>query len=363
MKKLPIELNNQVNGECWTFYKLSIMLSSPIAKQWLATHMEFYINENFCGGYSNADCEYYHMRYFQDVFDIHKIPVMKTPPEKIVKTIISEIDSGNYVVLYLNFRRFFGIDNKVTLHELLLHGYDENQGVFYAPYLVNGRFEEAKVSFELIEVAYKDAYFQYLQDGWSLLGKRTFFFGISSIHVRDDYKNDNWFADYINKIDHEIHGRKIVQTQMVYDITEPRICYTGLACYCILSEIFMEKGSKDGFNEKITENLIRSLKMLHDHKALFAWSVEWFINQVGGQNNSELVKVLADYNDYTTELERCCLMLCKYDQTKKSELLISISKVLQKQLKNELETLLNYRKQIWPYYYADNGVPMPPDDD
>lgn len=41
--RLPIELKTAVITECWTFEKLAVIQSSPLADDWLASHLSLYM--------------------------------------------------------------------------------------------------------------------------------------------------------------------------------------------------------------------------------------------------------------------------------------------------------------------------------
>ena len=361
MKKLPISYENQLNGECWTFYKFSILSTSEIAKPWLATHIEFYINENMSGGYGDSDGDYYRMRYYSDVLSFERISASDTTPEKIVRVIYDEIEKDRYVVLYLNFNRLYGREG-VSLHELLVYGYDDERKICYCPFLINGKFKEVEIPFDLIQKGYEDARNLYLADGWQLLVNRSFYFGITSLKIRDDYRNDNWVADYIDKIDHEIQGKRIIQIDVRTKEPVERTIYTGNASLNGLSSFFEKFTIDELVPDNVSWRLIRTLKMMHDYRTLFVSSIEWFVQMVNGGNNKALLSVLSEYKRCSDSVQRCYLLLCKYTQTKDIHLIESIKNTLDELHQKERSILSDYRELIWPYYYEMNGVSMPPED-
>lgn len=360
MKKLPLSYDNQLNGECWTFYKFSILNTAEIAKPWLATHIEFYINENMCGGYGDYDGEYYRMRYYSDILSMQRISVSNTTSDKALDIIHGEIEKGRYIILYLNFNRFYNIEG-ISLHELLIYGYDDEKKIYHCPFLINGKFKEVEVPYDLVQVAYDDARKLYIEDGWQLLVNRSYYFGITSLQIRDDYRNDNWVADYIDKIDHELHGKRIIQVDVCSKEQTERIIYTGNACLDGLSS-FLKKTYEDSFlSETMSWRLLRTFKMMYDYRRIFISSIEWFIETINCKNEA-LFKVLAEYEECANNVKNCYLMLYKYLLKKDFHLIECIIHTLEKLQLKERSVLLNYRELIWPYYYDMNGVPMPPDD-
>lgn len=315
IRKLPISYTDQPDGECWTFYKYAILKAHPVAAPWLASHIEFYINENMCGGYGDADCDYYRMRYYGDILSMTRIPVSDVTEGEIISTICDEIDNNRYIVTYLNFNRLYDRDG-ISLHELLVYGYDKEKTVFYCPVLFGGYFEETEIAFESLATAYKDARDVYMKDGWQLLAKRSYYFGITSVRVRQDYNNDNFVADLIDKLDHEINGKRIVQTVLPDNAPTARVCYTGNACFVGLSEYLRGAIEEGTISEEILFRLTRTLRMMYDYRRLLLFSMEWFAKTVNGQNDPEMIAAIEQYTDCSDDVHRCCLMLCKYEQTK-----------------------------------------------
>lgn len=358
MKKLPITYSNQPSGECWTFYKFAILKSYTIAEPWLATHIEFYINENMCGGYGNADCDYYRMCYYSDILSMARIPVSEITADTIIHTLCNEIDKEHYIVLYLDFNQLHGKQG-VFLHELLIYGYNKEKGVFYCPRVYNGAFKEVEISFDALTLAYKSSQEYYLQDGWKLLSKRSYYFGITSISMRHDYKNDNFIADYIDKLDHEIHGRQIVQTDLSVNNLKDRVCYTGTACFKGLSNCIKTYISNNLTSEILIKRMIRTMKMMYDYRILFLSSMDWFVVKIGGDVDSKFIKIRNQYKECSIEVQRNYIMLCKYLQTANIHLLESVELSLNILYSKEIEILSEYRELIFPYYYMLNGVPMP----
>ena len=57
-KTLPIVLENAaIVTECWTFEKLAIIQTSPLAEDWLASHFRLYIDPCFCAHYIGSPSE------------------------------------------------------------------------------------------------------------------------------------------------------------------------------------------------------------------------------------------------------------------------------------------------------------------
>lgn len=358
MKKLLFSYDNQLNGECWTFYKLAILNTSQIAKSWLATHIEFYINENMCGGYSNADGDYYRMRYFADILAMRRLPVSVIIPRELIDIIMKEIDISHYIVVYVNSKRLNNIKG-LSLHELLIYGYDENKRVCFCPVLCHGRFIEKEIPFDIIVEAYNDARNHFLSNGWNLLVKRSFFFGITALFLREDFQNDNWMADYIDKIDHEIHGKRIVQTDINDETKRERVIYTGQACLVGLCSYFNDViTEKKEISEEMLQRLCRTLKMMYDYRCLFLSSMMWFINMASLCNNSKIMRLYNDYRLCAQRIQNCYLLLCKYHHTRCIEILEDIKYSLKCISNEETNILSDYRQELWPYYYSMNGVPM-----
>ena len=359
--KNRINFDCQLNGECWTFYKFAILSAHTVSKTWLATHIEFYINENLCGGYGNADCDYYKMRYYADILKAKRIPVKDVEEKNVVNTLIDEIDNTHYVVIYVDYKALFSLESS-RLHELLVYGYDDVKRVFYCPMLENGRFIEKEIPFSVLAESYSSARELYMQDGWTLLMHRSYYFGITSLEVNKDYINDNCIADLIDKIDHEIGGMKITQVRMGTDEQQERVCHTGNACFAPLVSYIESAIREDKTDKSVFSRIIRTLKMMFDFRMLMLFSIKWFSEYVNAKQDENLQKIYNDYESCAYDIQKTYLLLLKTEYDKKTEHYNDALSILSGQREKEKAVLERFREAIWSYYYDLNGVPMPPEE-
>ena len=56
--RLPIELKTAVITECWTFEKLAVIQSSPLADDWLASHLSLYMDAEFSCYFGDGESYY-----------------------------------------------------------------------------------------------------------------------------------------------------------------------------------------------------------------------------------------------------------------------------------------------------------------
>ena len=79
--RLPIELKTAVITECWTFEKLAVIQSSPLADDWLASHLSLYMDAEFSCYFGDGE-SYYDPAYYRDILRIEELPLFRFPKRK-----------------------------------------------------------------------------------------------------------------------------------------------------------------------------------------------------------------------------------------------------------------------------------------
>ena len=198
-KILEISKDVIINSECWTYYKFAVMQTSTFFDVWLTNHMELYIDQNGNAIFGN-DGMMYPLSYYGDLLNIKEENLLDIPAEQVVGFLIKQINSGNYVILDLNYKRILFPDtDEFHLHETLVYGYDLENKEFIVPIIKNGAFRESRVSFEVLVKSYQECFNYYQKDSNRLFDRRLWFLGITIIKLKNDYDNANNtnFADYL----------------------------------------------------------------------------------------------------------------------------------------------------------------------
>lgn len=123
-KELPINLNTGITDECWTFYRLAVVLSD---KRYLPWYIEkfnnYFINERFNLLFETGDSIGGNLCYYDEIIEFKKIK----QTSDIVSSIIDEINNGAYILCYYD--RFYSkgspeYEKKHSAHDMLIYGYN-----------------------------------------------------------------------------------------------------------------------------------------------------------------------------------------------------------------------------------------------
>ena len=330
-----------VSSECWTYYKFAIMQTSDFFDTWLANHMELYIDQNGNAVFGN-DGMMYPLSYYSDILNISEKHILDVPAEKVVGFLIKQIDSGNYVILDLNYKRILLPDtNEFQLHETLIYGYDLEKKEFIVPIMKKGVFKENKVSFDVLVKSYQESFNYYQKDINRLFNRRLWFLGITIIQLKKNCDNANKFYDLIRKIN--IHREGRIYTKKNISSEEGDIgytFYTGISClsYIVsLIEASLEDLSIE--NAAIAEKYRKACLKILESQKMILHLIKWAFTNLKVKD--------ADGNLLIKEYEHCCnktnaavLLFYKYRTLKDANI---INRIL-----NNLRDSLVIEKKILP---------------
>lgn len=99
--RLPIELKTAVITECWTFEKLAVIQSSPLADDWLASHLSLYMDAEFSCYFGDGE-SYYDPAYYRDILRIEELPLFPLSEEETLSLIRQNLREGRYVMVMLH---------------------------------------------------------------------------------------------------------------------------------------------------------------------------------------------------------------------------------------------------------------------
>ncbi|MEG0528959.1 MAG: hypothetical protein RR578_01290 [Bacilli bacterium] len=339
MKKLPLFYENIPNGDCKIYNNLLVIKTSPKADIWISSHLNIILDESFNCNF--GDYAPYDMNYYDNILSINK--VNKPSPEFIIEKIIEKINADKYIVLLLNIERMLEYEDTFTekFRHILIYGYDINENHVICALIKNGKLSETEISFDSIIHAYSDIYEQHPSDIIPILNRQNNFYDITELTIKDNYKNDNWIYDMMNKLKHEINGKQIIEKVYSEDktINLTRTMYTGLACIDYLQLYLNKKKSFNAFDQFELNKLSETFKKLHDHRNIILSSMKYFMDAVGATNNINLQDSINNYQNHISTMQIAYMLLSKYAQTNKESLYQNIINKISNQYQLEYQDL------------------------
>lgn len=158
-KELPIEINAAIKTECWTFYKMSIIQKIVDYQSWVAINLPFFVEGN-CHTSFGRNGEVHFPSEFSAILDVAEVPCSLVCDDRILSELISNIDSGRYMIIYINYNSLFRDDySPHRYHEILIYGYKyiDEKLYFYSVLFIKDGFKECLIEGKLICQGYSHA--------------------------------------------------------------------------------------------------------------------------------------------------------------------------------------------------------------
>lgn len=338
MKVLRIADNPLINTECWTYYRFAILQTSPYFRQWLLGHMNLYMYDN-CKALFGEAGDIYPLTYYSSILKIEECSIFNQKPALIIDIIKYFLDSEKYVILYVNQNRILNpSEESVWLHEILIHGYDNNSKAFWVSVLRNGHFKSESIPFDVIQMAYQDIYEYFLKDSTLLFERRRFFYGITIISLQPEYINHNSNYEFVVKLSKELHG-EIANRQELDDegeVSQKGITYEGLFILSLLSKKCKEaKENPTAMNDLCTHT--SCFLKLCEYQKLILIGMEYFV-----ESNTFLTGKLCDV---ISEYAMCCETLNKVNLMYRKFQISSDSQILDR-IANELDAVEKKERKV-----------------
>ena len=369
MKKLPLKVDALILSECWTYFRMAIIETSPFKETWIATHFRIFSYHDFSVMFGENG-RMHPMNYFSDILSFREIPVSQVSCNNLIETLIKEIEQDSYVILDCNFPKIFpDASEEFHLHETYLFGFDDEKEVFYGTVLQNsGRFEEMEIPFGRVLAAFADIPSYFSKYPEEMVERRCSLFTISSIQLKESYRDDNSIYLFLQKIQDELNGSK--HTALFYDkdgklpeasslfysskgkVSQVGEYYTGLACLLMIREDIGKLLDVQDISEATAENFTKSLKKLHEHQSVIQQSMEWFMKELSIED-ALLADFVRQYKECCGELQKLYLMALKFEMTHNKELLKRVQDELLDLYKSEYACLSQFDALAKQHYYEN----------
>lgn len=337
--RLPVVYNTGIVSECWTSYKLAVTLNDRKSKSWLASHFEIYMEDDGWTVFGN-NFDAHPLNYFDEILEIQEVKHEKIFEKNIIKTIIDLLNSGKYVAVDC-------LRENTVIHERMIYGYDLEEAVFFSLGVgKQSQLEEKKVPFEILKLEYFQLLEYLKMHKIEKFMRRNWFYTITTMRLRGNYRNDNAIFEMLKKIFREIHGYKIIREEdpfLMHD--DIKVSYTGLSCLKGMATVIKRKGFRE-------HSLTMALVALYEHRVIIQNSLEWFCDEFHIKDD-EMHSIINKYKNTIKSIKTLYSLSMKNDICEISGFEEKMIKQLNLQYYKEKEILMNfYNKGI---EYLING--------
>lgn len=341
--KLPIKTDASITSECWTYYKLSVIETSPDANAWLASHMELYFDKNYNAFFGKYDAPF-NLDYYNEILEYEEIDIDKINPDNIIEIIIEEIKLGNYIVVYLT--------NPVqAIHEIVIHGFDTERELLFYNNLIDGKFKETSISFDDFICEHNKVYDFFRMNPFSRVVTSWYFFPITRLRLKK-YKDDLCLLRAIKKLTNELNGKKLVIANLHSNENEEYAHYTGLACLVgfehrlgeyikdqrfIKGEIFFD------LSKRLTDTLFK----FYEYYSNICGTMEWISIELNGKLT--LLPYISEFKNSLLLLKKIYMMAIKFSLTENWDVFLKLFeqyKYLYELLKKSIDLFCNEANRL-----------------
>lgn len=339
-----------VTSECWTYYKVSIIQTLRGFENWLITHMKLFLDNNG-NALFGEDGELYPLSYYCDILNIEDGNILKIKKNDITDFIIRCINDNKYVLIDINFRRFFDqADNAFRLHETLIYGYDSDKQEFITSVLTNNTFKRVNLGFSEVEQAYDDVYRYYKTERKTLFDRKYWFLGLTLFSFNRDYKNVNEEYDLLRRLMWEVSGN--VYKKCSNNGTNEYMYFTGAAILKKLCDMFAVIISEEKHSSDWIQQCGKVCLKAFEREKILRVIIKYYFDKNNCEKNSinDKENVITDLNHCCDLLEKCVLLLYKYGYTSNDKILQRVKNFLtelQDVEKRALENCISIIQENW----------------
>jgi hypothetical protein len=353
MFTLPIDIDATIKAECWTFYKTCILETTTRGRNWLATHLNAYLDGSFNVLFGDGR-NMYPYDYFESALNFESVNINNIKPARIVEYIKNLLTKNNYIVVDCNLARIsLSGDGRFYTHEVLIYGFDDVNKVFYSPLLDNttGKPEILQISYDRFEASYQDIRNRYLRDPDTRFW-RSYCWNYPITKIKPKKLNpctDNLIFGCLKKLEMEfdVECREYTRYNDKNEVIHKWNHYNGIGCLLGLEHVIKItiKGEYDLTNS--TPDLTLSLLRLFEHRLNIIRALELLDSLT--QNCLSSKGLIETYRELSVMIQKCYLMAKKWYAYPKERLLTAILEILRKNrvaeecvLRQSFETVHQY---------------------
>lgn len=354
MYKLPIEIDSVIKSECCTYYKTCILETTNDGRNWLAAHMNVYLDGAYNISFGDG-LNFYSLDYYEPVLKFEPVNIQSIKPNQIVEYVKKLLRQRYYIITDCNISKIsFSSDNDFSVHELLIYGYDDEEKVLFAPLLNNstGKHEIAIIPYQKFESSYNDIRNYYSKNpDFRFWRTYMFFYPLTKVKYKKAiFNNDYLIFECLKKLqaEYNIEKRTFTRYSDDNDVEYTFSHYNGLGCLLGL-EIMLEKTIRGEYDLKNSStDLTVSLMRLYDHRK----NIKNTLNLLDSLTNnciSENGDIIDKYLNLIEYIKKCYLMSKKWYITGNVKLLRSISETLRINRINESKVLRQAFDTVYKY--------------
>lgn len=354
MYELPIVVDSTIKSECWTYYKTCILETNRFGQNWLATHMNVFLDENYNVLFGDG-LSIYPLQYFESALKVQSADISRIKPNMIVDYIKSSLLQNYYVVMDCNITKIsFFSDSDFHIHQILIHGYDDSEKVFLSPLLNNatGKPEVCKISYDRLQVSYADIREYYINNPdiefWTAY---SWFHSITRLKVRNlSFSNSSLIYSALKKLNNEfeVEYRAYTRYNANKEVSVVINHYIGIGCLLGLESILGRTVNGEYDLKSSTTDLTLSLLRLYEHRLNLIQTLKLLDSLTRGCI-SKSGDFIDQYIELSEKMKKCYSISKKWYITGKKNLLSDMAAIIAYNREHEVAVLRHCFDVVYKY--------------
>jgi len=318
--KLPLNITDiECVTECWTYYRLIILKTSPYYEDWLASHYNLFATDNhrFLFGYVRL----FAPEYYDAILFRKQIYLFELEEYNVIDTLKKELSDGNYLNMMIR-----PIKDKDWIHEVLIYGFNDIDKVFHTIGYENRSFKKIDYSYEHILSTLEKVKAHFRKDNQKGMNLSAWHqYPITAFRINDNYCSDNCVFDAYRKLLDELQGAPLDLNQMKapgeYEVYTK--IHKGLSCLDALSDL-LHKVLNGEIDDEKAHLVIPALKKLHEHRHMMVITMKYIQKKWHKALFPQTADHISSYEKCYETVGKWLNMSLKYELIGKTEMLQSI---------------------------------------
>lgn len=357
MYELPVVVDSTIKTECWTYNKTCILETSKFGKNWLATHMNIFLDENYNALFGDG-LSIYPLQYFESALKVQSTDIGKIKPNMIVDYIKNSLLQNYYVVMDCNIAKIsFFNDKDFYIHQILIYGYDDSEKVFLSPLLNNatGKPEVCKISYDRLQASYADVQEHYIANPhvefWAAYSAYSWYHSITRLKVRNlSFCKSSLIYNALKKLNNEfeVEHRAYTRYNANKEVSDVINHYVGIGCLLGLESILERTVNGEYDLKSSTTDLTLSLLRLYEHRINLIQTLKLLDSLTRGCI-SKSGDFINQYIELSEKMKKCYSISKKWYITGKKNLLSDMAEILAYNREREVDVLRHCFDVVYKY--------------
>ena len=319
--ELPIHIEDVESvTNCWIFNRLAIIKTSPYYKDWIASHYNLYVNNEY--NFYFGDVSMYPPAYHDEILQRKPIRILEFSPENIIEKLKEYLKNEYYIIMHIKPHKDYDY-----FHESLFYGFDDEKESFMIVGLQNRIFRTVMFPYSYLKDTIKQIQNYFLcNEKLGIIFAENYQCPATALKLNSSFKPDNCVFEAYSKLKRELNGEwHEVHGLSGFADYKPASCiYRGISCLDAFKQVLEKEIKSEEFVSKF-KGISSAAKKLLEHRRMLNCSMDYILENWKDAMTNHARTSAAEYNKCNLIVEKWLYLCLKYEHTKDKALLKKIA--------------------------------------